>query len=54
MINPDILRNNPQLVKNSQISRGESVEIVEKFEESDKNWRLLNIETDALRSQLKD
>jgi len=54
MINPDILRNNPQLVKDSQLARGESVKIVENFQESDKNWRLLNIETDALRSKLKD
>ncbi len=54
MINPDILRNNPQLVKDSQLARGESVEIVENFQESDKNWRLLNIETDALRTKLKD
>jgi len=54
MINPDILRNNPQLVKDSQLARGESIEIVENFEKVDKSWRLLNIETDTLRSKLKD
>jgi len=54
MISPEILRNNPQLVKDSQLARGESIEIVENFEKVDKNWRLLNIETDTLRSKLKD
>jgi len=53
MINPEILRNTPQIVKDSQNARGESSEIVDKFQEIDKQWRLLNVEIDAQRSDLK-
>jgi seryl-tRNA synthetase len=53
MINPDFIRNNPQLVKDSQSARGESPAFVDQFIENDQQWRNLTIEVDNLRTEQK-
>ena len=38
MINPDFVRNNPQIVKDSQVTRGEKPSLVDEFLENDQLW----------------
>jgi seryl-tRNA synthetase len=53
VINPDFVRNNPQVVKDSQIARGENPLFVDQFLEQDQLWRNLTVEVDNLRSEQK-
>ena len=53
MINPEIIRNQPELVRQSQAARGESPALVDEFLTHDANWRTLTVKTDELRSQQK-
>ena len=53
MINPDFVRNNPQIVKDSQSSRGESPALVDEFLKNDQLWRNLTVEVDNLRAEQK-
>lgn len=53
MINPDFVRENPQIVKDSQIARGEDPSIVDEYLKSDQLWRNLTIEVDNLRAEQK-
>ena len=53
MINPDFVRNNPQVVKDSQIARGENPSFVDQFLEQDQLWRNLTVEVDNLRAEQK-
>jgi seryl-tRNA synthetase len=53
VINPDFVRNNPQIVKDSQSARGESPALVDEFLKNDQIWRNLTIEVDNLRAEQK-
>ena len=53
MINPDFVRNNPQVVKDSQAARGEDPTFVDHFIEQDQLWRNLTVEVDNLRAEQK-
>ena len=53
MINPDFVRSNPQIVKDSQTARGESPAFVDSFLEQDQLWRNLTVEVDNLRAEQK-
>ena len=53
MINPDFVRNNPQIVKDSQTARGENPSFVDQFLEQDQLWRNLTVEVDNLRAKQK-
>ncbi len=53
MINPDFVRNNPQIVKDSQSARGENPALVDKFLKNDQLWRNLTVEVDNLRAEQK-
>ena len=53
MINPDFVRSNPQIVKDSQTARGENPVFVDTFLEQDQKWRNLTIEVDNLRAEQK-
>ena len=53
MINPDFVRNNPQIVKDSQIARGEDSALVDDFLKNDGLWRNLTVEVDSLRAEQK-
>ena len=53
MINPDFIRDNPQIVKDSQKSRGENPELVDIFLKNDQSWRDLTVEVDTLRAEQK-
>ena len=53
MINPDFVRNNPQIVKDSQSARGESQALVDEFLKNDQVWRNLTMEVDNLRAEQK-
>ncbi len=53
MLNPDFVRNNPQVVKDSQASRGEDPLLVDQFLEKDQLWRNLTVEVDNLRAEQK-
>ena len=53
MINPDFVRNNPQIVKDSQVARGEKPSLVDEFLENDQLWRNLTVEVDNLRAEQK-
>jgi seryl-tRNA synthetase len=53
VINPDFVRNNPQIVKDSQSSRGESPALVDEFLKNDQLWRNLTVEVDNLRAEQK-
>jgi seryl-tRNA synthetase len=53
VINPDFVRNNPQVVKDSQITRGENPSLVDQFLEQDQLWRSLTVEVDKLRAEQK-
>jgi seryl-tRNA synthetase len=53
VINPDFVRNNPQIVKDSQSARGESPALVDDFLRNDQLWRNLTVEVDNLRAAQK-
>ena len=53
MINPDFVRNNPQIVKDSQSARGENPALVDEFLKNDQLWRNLTVEVDNLRGEQK-
>ena len=53
MINPDFVRNNPQIVKDSQSARGENPALVDEFLKNDQLWRNLTVEVDNLRAEQK-
>ncbi len=53
MINPDFVRNNPQIVKDSQSARGENPALVDEFLKNDQLWRNLTVEVDNLRTEQK-
>ena len=53
MINPDFVRNNPQIVKDSQGARGENPALVDEFLKNDQLWRNLTVEVDNLRAEQK-
>jgi len=50
VINPDFVRSNPQIVKDSQTARGENPAFVDLFLEQDQKWRNLTVEVDNLRA----
>jgi seryl-tRNA synthetase len=53
VINPDFVRNNPQIVKDSQSARGENPALVDEFLKNDQLWRNLTVEVDTLRAEQK-
>jgi seryl-tRNA synthetase len=53
VINPDFVRNNPQIVKDSQTARGENPALVDEFLKNDQLWRNLTVEVDNLRAEQK-
>jgi seryl-tRNA synthetase len=53
VINPDFVRNNPQIVKDSQSARGENSALVDDFIKNDQLWRNLTVEVDNLRAEQK-
>ena len=53
MINPDFVRNNPQIVKDSQSARRENPALVDEFLKNDQLWRNLTVEVDNLRAEQK-
>jgi seryl-tRNA synthetase len=53
VINPDFVRNNPQIVKASQSARGENPGLVDEFLKNDQLWRNLTVEVDNLRAEQK-
>jgi seryl-tRNA synthetase len=53
VINPDFVRNNPQIVKDSQSTRGENPALVDEFLKNDQLWRNLTVEVDNLRAEQK-
>jgi seryl-tRNA synthetase len=53
VINPDFVRNNPQIVKDSQSARGENPALVDEFLKNDQLWRNLTVEVDNLRTEQK-
>jgi seryl-tRNA synthetase len=53
VINPDFVRNNPQIVKDSQSARGENPALVDEFLKNDHLWRNLTVEVDNLRAEQK-
>jgi len=53
VINPDFVRNNPQIVKDSQSARGENPALVDDFLKNDQLWRNLTVEVDNLRAEQK-
>jgi seryl-tRNA synthetase len=53
VINPDFVRNSPQIVKDSQSARGENPALVDEFLKNDQIWRNLTVEVDNLRAEQK-
>jgi seryl-tRNA synthetase len=53
VINPDFVRSNPQIVKDSQSARGENPALVDEFLKNDQQWRNLTVEVDNLRAEQK-
>ena len=53
MINPDFVRNNPEIVKGSQSARGENPALVDEFLKNDRLWRNLTVEVDNFRAEQK-
>ena len=53
MINPDFIRDNPQVVKDSQLARGENPSFVDDFLATDQLWRIITVEVDNLRTEQK-
>lgn len=54
MINPEILRKTPELVRQSQLARGESPALVDEFVAQDAHWRSLTVKTDELKNEQKN
>ena len=54
MINPEFIRDYPQVVKDSQIARGEDPNLVDEFLTHDQSWRDLTVEVDKLRAEQKN
>ena len=53
MINPDFVRNNPQVVKDSQTAQGESPTPVYDFTKIYYLWRNLSVGVNTLRTKQK-
>jgi seryl-tRNA synthetase len=53
VINPDFVRSNPQIIKDSQSARGENPALVDEFLKNDQQWRNLTVEVDNLRAEQK-
>jgi seryl-tRNA synthetase len=53
VINPDFVRNNPQIVKDSQSARRENPALVDEFLKNDQLWRNLTVDVDKLRAEQK-
>ena len=53
MINPDFVRSNPQIVKDSQSARRENPALVDEFLKNDQLWRNLTVDVDNLRAEQK-
>jgi len=53
VINPDFVRSNPQIVKDSQSARGENPALVDEFLKNDQLWRNLTVVVDNLRAEQK-
>jgi seryl-tRNA synthetase len=53
VLNPDFVRDNPQIVKDSQIARGENPALVDDFLKNDQLWRNITVEVDNLRAEQK-
>ena len=53
MINPDFVRSNPQIVKDSQSARRENPALVDDFIKNDQQWRNLTVDVDNLRAEQK-
>lgn len=53
MINVDLIRQNPKVVKDAINKKGGDVSVVDEFLATDKNWRELKVKTDKLRSEQK-
>jgi seryl-tRNA synthetase len=53
VINPEYIRNNPQIVKDSQSARRENPALVDEFLKNDQLWRNLTVEVDNLRAKQK-
>lgn len=54
MIDPQILRDDPDLVRQSQMARGEEAGLIDEFLASDAQWRKVNAEFDQLRGSQKE
>jgi seryl-tRNA synthetase len=54
VINPEFIRDYPQVVKDSQIARGEDPNLVDEFLTHDQSWRDLTVEVDKLRAEQKN
>ncbi len=53
MINPEFIRDYPQVVKDSQIARGEEPNLIDEFLTHDQSWRDLTVQVDQLRAEQK-
>jgi seryl-tRNA synthetase len=53
VIDPDFIRDYPQVVRDSQIARGEDPNLVDKFITYDQSWRDLTVEVDKFRAEQK-
>jgi seryl-tRNA synthetase len=54
VINPDFIRENPEIVRDSQTSRGENPRLVDDYLKNDQLWRDLTVEFDNFRAEQKD
>jgi seryl-tRNA synthetase len=54
VINPDFIRDYPQVVKDSQVARGEDPYLVDEFLTHDQSWRDCTVEVDKLRAEQKN
>ena len=51
MIDPNLLRENPDAIKASQRARGASIELVDQAVEADKSWRKALVDFENLRAE---
>ena len=51
MIDANLLRENPEAIKASQVARGASVELVDQAAQADDNWRKAQAEFENLRAE---
>jgi seryl-tRNA synthetase len=54
VINPDFIRENPEIVRDSQTSRGENPRLVDDYLKNDQLWRDLTVEFDNFRAEQKN